>query len=126
MASATRGRLVKFNMRIVNRKNRIAERKAQNDLSREMERALKKKIGIQGPPRSRPGQPPRKETGRLHADLAVTRSGRTITVRTMQYGIYLDGGTRKMAARPWIRSTIHDKRAKWDKRMAALYRKYNK
>lgn len=126
MATATRTRLVKFNMRIVNRKNRIAERKAQNDVAREMERALKKKIGIWGPPRSRPHRPPHRDSGDLYKKLKVTRSGRTITVRTQQYGIWLDGGTTRMLERPWIRTTIHDNRKRWDKRMAALYRKYNK
>ncbi len=126
MAGAFRTRLVHFDMRIVKRRNRIAERKAQTAIAREMEWALKTKIGRHGPPRSRPGEPPRQETGRLHDDLTVQRTGRRITVRTYQYGIYLDGGTRKMAARPWIRRTIHDRRKFWDKRMAALYRKHNK
>ena len=57
---------------------------------------------------SKPGEPPRKRTGtlqksvahaiRVEPDAVVARVGTAV-----RYGYYLEFGTRKMAARPWLR-----------------------
>jgi phage gpG-like protein len=60
---------------------------------------------------SAPGNPPAVDTGRLRASLTheVETSGTRVTLRfgtNVKYGLYLELGTRKMAARPFIRPTL--------------------
>lgn len=62
---------------------------------------------------SKPGEPPHKQHGRLRA--SVTREvsntkpvGRVGT--NVKYGRWLELGTRKMKARPWLRVALKDKR----------------
>lgn len=59
---------------------------------------------------SRPGDPPHKQTGRLLASLAwelvsdaIARVG-----MNLKYGRWLELGTRKMAARPWLRRALRE------------------
>lgn len=57
------------------------------------------------PPRSSPGEPPAIETGTLDKSIEAVRIAvdhwRTRT--TVKYGFYLEYGTVKMAARPFVR-----------------------
>lgn len=66
---------------------------------------------------SAPGEPPHKQTGRLRAAITqeITRSvfGKLIArVGTnLLYGRWLELGTSKMAARPWLRRALNAKAA---------------
>ena len=70
--------------------------------------AMQELISVQGPPRSSPGEAPHKDTGDLYAsiqaigpvvqgDLVVASVG-----TDLRYGILLEYGTSRMAARPWL------------------------
>ncbi len=65
---------------------------------------------------SRPGEPPRKQTGRLRAsvawELAVTAAGKaTARVGTnVLYGKFLELGTSRMLPRPWLRRALAETR----------------
>lgn len=54
---------------------------------------------------SKPGEPPRKREGTLHDNITYEMVGPT-TARvgtSLDYGYWLEWGTVKMAARPWLR-----------------------
>lgn len=60
---------------------------------------------------SEPGEPPRKQTGRLRASVAheVDRQRLIARVGTnVDYGRWLELGTSKMAARPWLRRALYE------------------
>lgn len=63
---------------------------------------------------SSPGEPPHKMLGDLQRSIAYeisTPDGQTAAVGTnLNYGFYLEIGSSKMAARPWLRATL-DKEA---------------
>jgi phage gpG-like protein len=79
--------------------------------------AAKKPAGrIHGATRSGPGEPPYKQTGRLRAGVTheVLDESAKITARVgtnLPYGRHLELGTRKMAARPWLRRALDECRA---------------
>lgn len=54
--------------------------------------------------RSKPGEPPRRDTGFLHDNTGVDYDPKKsrVVLRTPTYGGWLHGGTRRVAARPWI------------------------
>jgi len=59
---------------------------------------------------SKPGEYPRKLSGQLLKSIAhsVDRSNLVLTVGTgIKYGKFLELGTKKMAARPWLFRTYH-------------------
>ncbi len=61
---------------------------------------------------SRPGEPPRKRTGWLqaHVQYRLDRPTLSSTLGVGQnalYGIFLDLGTRTVAARPWLLATVN-------------------
>lgn len=61
---------------------------------------------------SQPGAPPKKQTGRLRASISYEVAGRMARVGTnVKYGRLLELGTRKMAARPWLRRALAEMRA---------------
>lgn len=126
MAKATAPRRIEFKTPKVMRKNRRAQKLAFDQVGKEMQRAIRKPIRKGYPPASSPGQPPRKRTGFLATNTTVDRKGRTIIIRTPLYGIFLDGGTSRMAARPFIRVRIHDQKKRWSKRISTLYAKFQK
>jgi len=72
-----------------------------------MKMRLKEKVS-QGysPPPSLPGNPPHVDTGELWNSITYRVQGTTITFKAAQHGIYLEYGTSKMAARPWLNNTM--------------------
>ncbi len=70
--------------------------------------AMKGIISVPVFPRSLPGQPPRRETGRLQAGVGYSmvggRGSRSVKVGAggVKYAKYLEQGTSKMAARPFV------------------------
>lgn len=128
MAIATRNRLVKIDIQGTIKRSRISISRGMADTAVEMSRAITKVLGRQGTSllRSRPGEPPRRQTGFLQANTSIEKAKGKLQVRVPQYGIWLDGGTGRMAARPFIRVTIHDKRRFWQRRINANIRKHAK
>lgn len=64
---------------------------------------------------SEPGQPPKLLTGQLRQSIAyeVDKPALTGVVGTnLKYGAYLELGTSKMAARPYLRSTLMEEEKK--------------
>jgi hypothetical protein len=65
---------------------------------------------IYGANPSKPGEPPHKQTGRLLGSVAFTVDGLIGRVGTnVLYGRWLELGTRRMAARPWLRRALKEK-----------------
>lgn len=126
MASAIRPRRIQFKTgRIIQRKRQVMA-KAFDAVTKEMTAALRKKIDKPYPPASAPGRPPHKRTGFLQLNTLVSRKGRSIFVKTPQYGVFLEGGTSRMRARPFIRNTINDQKKRWTKRINQLIRSFDK
>ena len=70
-------------------------------------RKIRKGSLVYGAQRSLPGEPPRKQTGRLQSSVAHERSGMVARVGTnVIYGRWLELGTTHMAARPWLRRSL--------------------
>lgn len=66
-------------------------------------------IGIQGPPRSKAGEAPHIDTGKLIESLYVEMDAESLVARigtTVEYGAYLERGTDRMAPRPWCLSSL--------------------
>lgn len=125
MAGAKRIRNVTFNTGRITSKIRGVKKQAMTQIAREMERDLQKTISIQGTPKtpSAPGQPPKKQTGFLHDRTKVVYRNGKIVVRTPQYGIWLDSGTSRMLARPFIHPRIRLRRRNWERRTRVLMRR---
>ena len=71
---------------------------------------IKKSInspGRSGAKRSRPGNPPLRQSGSLYKSITRQRKNNEERVGTnLDHGLYLEFGTRKMAARPFLRPAI--------------------
>ena len=75
---------------------------------------------IEGEKRSKPhtasaaGDAPNTDTGRLVGSIAVEnpRRGTSFVGTSVEYGKYLEFGTSKMAARPWLRPAMERNQAK--------------
>ena len=68
-----------------------------------------------GPPASKPGEPPHKRTGTLDRsiDMETFTRGKDFVGRVgtnLNYGLWLEIGTRKMAKRPYLRPPLDNKR----------------
>jgi hypothetical protein len=78
--------------------------------------AARRKLAVQGPPPSRPGDSPHRITGDLQASVIATvtigggpggRSTITLVVGTpLEIGYFLEAGTSTIAPRPWLRPTL--------------------
>lgn len=77
---------------------------------------VKKTLGAKGSSPSEPGEPPHKQTGRLIRSLFSKLANRGKAVRVGGKGAALEYGTRKMAARPFLRSTL----AKMQSQLASI------
>ncbi len=128
MANPFRPRLVKFETVKVVRRSQDAMKKGFEATAKEMTKALRKVLNVKGTPklRSKPGQPPRRQTGFLHDNIEVQKKNLTLQVRVPQYGIWLETGTGRMAARPYILKTINNRRTFWTRRINANTRKHAK
>jgi HK97 gp10 family phage protein len=74
-------------------------------------KGLNAKRRVYGAQRSAPGAPPYKQTGLLRASVTheLSEGYLAVTARVgtnLPYGKYLELGTRKMAARPWLRRAL--------------------
>lgn len=62
---------------------------------------------------STPGEPPHKQTGRLRSSIAQSYDESAMTSRVgtpVAYGKFLELGTSKMAARPYLRAALAENR----------------
>ena len=67
---------------------------------------------------SKPGEPPRKQTPNLQPSIRTAMDKRTFLIgptKTAPYGKHLEFGTRKMAARPFMRPALSNARKKFPK-----------
>lgn len=73
---------------------------------------------ITGAVRSKPGEPPRKQTGRLRASVTYEADEKALTARVgtnVKYGKYLELGTKRgIAPRPWLRRALAECHARID------------
>lgn len=72
---------------------------------------------------SAPGEPPHKQTGRLRMSVTheIDEANATARVGTnIKYGLYLELGTKKMAARPWLRRALADTAARINQILSGL------
>lgn len=76
---------------------------------------LQQVLGVSNPPPYRtpsaPGEPPRQRTGKLKQSVAIVvdQEGGVIHVGAtgaVPYGVFLERGTRRVAARPWMQVTL--------------------
>jgi len=68
---------------------------------------------VYGAKPSRPGDPPNKQTGRLRGSITWEMVGSVARVGTnLLYGRWLEHGTARMAARPWLRRALAERRAR--------------
>jgi len=123
--SAKQIRRITFKTGRVLRRTRGAVSKAFDTVTREMTQVVRRKIGKSYPPSSRPGAHPHLRTGFLQRNFEVTRKGFNLFVRVPQYGIFLEGGTGKMRARPFIRRNLftRDKQLFWTRKINTQIRK---
>lgn len=72
--------------------------------------------------RSKPGEPPRKQTGRLRASVAHEVDEATLTARVgtnVVYGRHLELGTKRgLAPRPWLRRALAEVAARIEQILA--------
>ncbi len=110
-------RNIKFSTGRVIRRMQKGVGLAFREIAQEMTTAIRDKIDDPSPPVSAPGTPPHSQGGDLIRKTEVVARGRNLVVRTTQVGIWLEGGTRNMAPRPFIRTTIHNRRRFWERRL---------
>jgi HK97 gp10 family phage protein len=70
-----------------------------------------KKGTVYGAAVSDPGEPPRKQFGRLRASIASEADAGQLRARVgtnVKYGRWLELGTSRMAARPWLRRAMDE------------------
>lgn len=80
--------------------------KAAAQLQANLKETLNQRNSLSGPPSS-PGEAPGKRTGNLGRSVQIEREGNSYAVGTPHaYGRYLEYGTTKMDARPWLWRTV--------------------
>lgn len=80
---------------------------------------------------SRPGEPPRKRTGTLQKSIAheIESDNRNVVARVgtnVDYGRHLEFGTRKMAARPYLRASLGEYLPRFNGIVATALRRHLK
>jgi HK97 gp10 family phage protein len=101
------------NIRIVMQAGAEGAALAAPQVGEETVAEVKDLIGIQGPPRSAPGEPPHIDTGALidSYDYNVEGDAGTIILEvgsTVEYAPYLEFGTSRMDARPHLRPALEN------------------
>ncbi len=91
-------------------------------IKRELTAEYRRVLGVpgRGTP-SKPGQPPRRQTGNLRSGVRITTNQKTkeASVRLLNganYGAFLDAGTGTIAPRPWVQRGIKALREKLAKK----------
>ena len=114
-----RPRAVKMYVKPVVKATRTAIGIAFDQVVKEMHASIQKKLSKGYPPASTAGNyPHQRRPGVGLADtFEVVREGYEIKLKTPAYGIWLETGTRKMAARPWILRNMVDRKAEWSKKI---------
>ena|SRR3990172_5664840 len=119
-----------FRTREVANTSKRAVLRAMREVAGEIEAQIRTAISIQGPPRSLPGEPPHKDTGRLHANFRVTAGSEGLNVWAMPYAWFLEGGTVNMDPRPFVGPIMRGRhgtgllRKSWDEEIARRARRY--
>ena len=128
MASATRMRRIEFKTGRIIRRSRKAMTTGMDRIGRRMTNTVRSKISKPFPPPSRPGAHPHLRSGELRSTFEVVRRGLKMFVRVQQKGIWLEGGTRKMKPRPFIRRNLltPDKARFWIRQINTEIRKLSK
>ena len=91
----------------------LVQRRAKELLSTSGTGGGKGKKRKYGSEPSAPGEPPRKQRGTLRASVAVDANEKECRVGTnLKYGLYLELGTRKLKARPWLRRALAETESK--------------
>jgi len=125
MAVATRIRRIEFNVGRVIQRGRRAMSAGLDELKDRMTEAILDKITDKKyPPASRPNTYPARRTGNLAATTRVMRKGKQLWVRTPQYGVWLQSGTRRMAKRKFFREVLFEGggnrlKARWKRQLKA-------
>jgi len=95
-------------VRAINREVKSRIRKASGNIGVSLVTQMKDKVGIQGPPRSEPGEPPRKDTGELFKSIDWSFETSTMTLivgSTSDHAVFTEFGLT-YPERPWFRDTI--------------------
>jgi HK97 gp10 family phage protein len=101
--------------KLVGREGALSEPDRQSNVANRGQTTKSKGL-TDGAVRSRPGEPPRKQTGELQRSIQreVNASDQKARVGTNlndpPYPRWLEFGTRKMAARPWLRRSLDEMR----------------
>ncbi len=119
---------VTFPLSRIERNIRRASGKVLDDFKSLVEKDFKATISVQGSPtnRSKPGQPPKRQTGKLVRSIQVKRKPNGIGLILEDYGLFLDQGTETIERRPWFERTILKNRNKWKKFLEKKFRKHNR
>ena len=91
------------------RERRRGAAAAVQDGGATLQRALRRELGRVGEEAAPAGEPPHARSGRLAASVTVEESGGGLVAEVgtaLDYGLYLELGTRRMAARPWLLPTF--------------------
>lgn len=79
-------------------------------------RGGRKGARVYGAARSKPGEPPRKQTGRLRASVTYEVDEASLSARVgtnVEYGKHMELGTKRgLAPRPWLRRALAECRGK--------------
>lgn len=83
----------------------------QQALNKPNVRVKKKGGGVVWTDSSKPGEPPRKRTGFLQGHVKYELDKKALASRVglaanAKYGLFLEMGTKKMDARPWLLATL--------------------
>lgn len=79
-----------------------------NDVEKLFLDEARKLVGQPGPTPSRPGQPPKRQSGRLQRGIVAQKDLARLTLEfrsTAPHSGFLENGTRRMAARPFMKPT---------------------
>jgi HK97 gp10 family phage protein len=88
----------------------LASERVRRVRSKKTGKLVKSRKMIYGKYPSKPGEPPHRQTGKLNESITKAWAGPfTIKVGTPKpYGKYLEFGTKKMAARPWLNRSLRE------------------